>query len=29
LELLKEIKVEIEGVRRPGCVIESVIRIYF
>jgi len=29
LELLKEIKVEIEGVRRPGCVIESVTRIYF
>ncbi|MBR7631451.1 MaoC family dehydratase [Aeromonas popoffii] len=29
LELLKEIKVEIEGIRRPGCVIESVTRIYF
>ncbi|MDH0345203.1 MULTISPECIES: MaoC family dehydratase [Aeromonas] len=29
LELLKEIKVEIEGVRRPGCVIESVTRLYF
>lgn len=29
LELLKEIKVEIEGVRRPGCVIESLTRIYF
>lgn len=29
LELLKEIKVEIEGVRRPGCVIESVARLYF
>ncbi|MBL0462254.1 MaoC family dehydratase [Aeromonas dhakensis] len=29
LELLKEIKLEIEGVRRPGCVIESVTRLYF
>ena len=29
LELLKEIKIEIEGIRRPGCVIESVTRIYF
>ncbi|KMK97702.1 dehydratase [Aeromonas enteropelogenes] len=29
LELLKEIKVEIEGIRRPGCVIESVTRLYF
>ena len=29
LELLKEIKVEIEGIRRPGCVIESVTRVYF
>ena len=29
LELLKEIRVEIEGIRRPGCVIESVTRIYF
>ncbi|MEN9533148.1 MAG: hypothetical protein RIQ83_2372 [Pseudomonadota bacterium] len=29
LELFKEIKVEIEGIRRPGCVIESVTRIYF
>lgn len=29
IELLKEIKVEIEGVRRPGCVIESLTRLYF
>jgi acyl dehydratase len=29
IELLKEIKIEIEGIRRPGCVIESVTRIYF
>ncbi|MGY3857206.1 MULTISPECIES: MaoC family dehydratase [Aeromonas] len=29
LELLKEIKIEIEGIRRPGCVIESLTRIYF
>ncbi len=29
LELVKEISVEIEGCRRPGCVTESVIRLYF
>lgn len=29
LELVKEISVEIEGCRRPGCVIESVVRLYF
>ena len=29
IEPLKEIKIEIEGIRRPGCVIESVTRIYF
>ncbi|MGL5947510.1 MAG: MaoC family dehydratase [Aeromonas sp.] len=29
LELLKEIKIEIEGVRRPGAVIASLTRIYF
>lgn len=29
LEITREIKVEIEGVRRPGCVSESVIRLYF
>ena len=29
VELLKEIKVEIEGIRRPGCVVESITRIYF
>ncbi|MDO2947415.1 MaoC family dehydratase [Aeromonas simiae] len=29
IELLKEIKVEIEGIRRPGCVIESLTRLYF
>lgn len=29
LELVREIKVEIEGVRRPACVAESVIRLYF
>lgn len=29
LELLKEIKIEIEGIRRPGCIIESLTRIYF
>lgn len=29
LELLKEIKIEIEGIRRPGCVIGSLTRVYF
>ncbi|WP_026972893.1 MaoC family dehydratase [Aliagarivorans marinus] len=29
LELVKEMKVEIEGCRRPACVTESVIRLYF
>ncbi|WP_261818076.1 MaoC family dehydratase [Vibrio gallicus] len=29
LEITKEVKVEIEGIRRPGCVAESVIRLYF
>ncbi|RKF20881.1 MaoC family dehydratase [Alginatibacterium sediminis] len=29
LELVKEIKVEIEGCRRPGCVTESITRLYF
>ncbi|MGB2078617.1 MAG: MaoC family dehydratase [Vibrio sp.] len=29
LEIEREIKVEIEGVRRPGCVAVSVIRLYF
>ncbi|MGF1691004.1 MaoC family dehydratase [Photobacterium kagoshimensis] len=29
LEIVQEIKVEIEGCRRPGCVAESVIRLYF
>ncbi|UJF17680.1 MaoC family dehydratase [Vibrio sp. SS-MA-C1-2] len=29
LELTKEIFIEIEGVRRPGCVTESVVRLYF
>ena len=29
LEIEREIKVEIDGVRRPGCVVVSVIRLYF
>ncbi|GAD79988.1 MaoC family dehydratase [Vibrio ezurae] len=29
LEITRELKVEIEGVRRPACVAESVIRLYF
>ncbi len=29
LELVKEISVEIEGCRRPACVTESVVRLYF
>lgn len=29
LEIVQEITVEIEGVRRPGCVAESVIRLHF
>ncbi|HIF9378431.1 TPA: MaoC family dehydratase [Photobacterium damselae] len=29
LEIVQEITVEIEGCRRPGCVAESVIRLYF
>ncbi|GAM55248.1 acyl dehydratase [Vibrio ishigakensis] len=29
LEITREVKVEIEGVRRPGCIAESVIRLYF
>lgn len=29
LEIEREIKVEIEGIRRPGCVAVSVIRLYF
>ncbi|GGB08215.1 MULTISPECIES: MaoC family dehydratase [Agarivorans] len=29
LELVKEITVEIEGCRRPACVVESVVRLYF
>ncbi|OAN11185.1 dehydratase [Photobacterium jeanii] len=29
LEIVQEIKVEIEGCRRPGCVAESVVRLYF
>lgn len=29
LEITREIKIEIEGVRRPGCISESVIRLYF
>ncbi|MDX1303554.1 MaoC family dehydratase [Photobacterium sp.] len=29
LEIVQEISVEIEGCRRPGCVAESVIRLYF
>lgn len=29
LELVNEITVEIEGCRRPGCVAESVLRLYF
>ncbi|UGA57008.1 MaoC family dehydratase [Vibrio sp. VB16] len=29
LEVERELKVEIDGVRRPGCVVVSVIRLYF
>jgi acyl dehydratase len=29
IEVERELKVEIEGVRRPGCVVVSVIRLYF
>ncbi|WP_375748180.1 MaoC family dehydratase [Vibrio sp. HN007] len=29
LEIERELKVEIDGVRRPGCVVVSVIRLYF
>ena len=29
LELVKEITMEIEGCRRPACVVESVVRLYF
>lgn len=29
LEIEREVKVEIDGVRRPGCVVVSVIRLYF
>ncbi|MBD8511285.1 MaoC family dehydratase [Photobacterium sp. 2_MG-2023] len=29
LEIVQEISVEIEGCRRPGCVAESVVRLYF
>ncbi|CSC67518.1 NodN-like protein [Vibrio cholerae] len=29
LEIEREIKVEIEGVRRPGCVVVSVIQLHF
>ncbi len=29
LEIEREMKVEIDGVRRPGCVVVSVIRLYF
>ncbi len=29
LEIVQELTVEIEGVRRPGCVAESVIRLHF
>ncbi len=29
LEIVQEISIEIEGCRRPGCVAESVIRLYF
>ncbi len=29
LEVEREIKVEIDGVRRPGCVVISVVRLYF
>jgi acyl dehydratase len=29
LEVEREMKVEIDGVRRPGCVVTSVIRVYF
>ncbi|MDG3085585.1 MaoC family dehydratase [Vibrio hannami] len=29
LEIERELKVEIEGVRRPGCVVVSVVRLYF
>lgn len=29
LEIVKEFTVEIEGCRRPGCVAESIIRLYF
>ena len=29
LEVVREIRVEIEGVRRPGCVVESVIQLHF
>jgi acyl dehydratase len=29
LEVVREIRVEIDGVRRPGCVVESVIQLHF
>jgi acyl dehydratase len=29
LEVIKEVKVEIEGSSRPACIVESVIRLYF
>ncbi|MBD1576640.1 MaoC family dehydratase [Vibrio sp. S11_S32] len=29
LEIEREIKVEIDGIRRPGCVVISVVRLYF
>lgn len=29
IEVERELKVEIEGVRRPGCVVVSVVRLYF
>lgn len=29
LEIERELKVEIDGVRRPGCIVVSVIRLYF
>ncbi|MGO2509051.1 MaoC family dehydratase [Vibrio hibernica] len=29
LEIEREVKVEIDGIRRPGCVVVSVVRLYF
>lgn len=29
LEIEREIKIEIDGVRRPGCVVTSVIQLHF